>query len=150
LDSTKDVLVEFYAPWCGHCKALAPKLENFAKAIKGYKSFVIAKVDATANEIPGVEIEGYPTLKFYPAKNKTPVDYDGGRDEAGLLEFFRNQDTLEKIGQEIVFEKNEADEGHDHHGHHDHHHHHGHDHDHDHDHEHDHEGEEEVEERGDL
>lgn len=45
-DPTKDVLVEFYAPWCGHCKALAPKYEQAAKAFQGEENVVVAKIDA--------------------------------------------------------------------------------------------------------
>ena len=47
----KDVLVEFYAPWCGHCKALAPKYDDLAAKLEGVDSVVIAKMDSTENEI---------------------------------------------------------------------------------------------------
>lgn len=50
-------------------------------------------MDATANEADGVNIKGFPTLKFYPANNKTPVDFSGNRDEAGLLEFLREKSS---------------------------------------------------------
>jgi thiol-disulfide isomerase/thioredoxin len=53
LDESKDVLVEFYAPWCGHCKKLAPIYDQLAEKLAGVKSVVIAKMDSTANEVCG-------------------------------------------------------------------------------------------------
>lgn len=55
----KDVLVEFYAPWCGHCKALAPKYDELAEKFEGVSSVVISKLDATENEI---DVEGVSRL----------------------------------------------------------------------------------------
>lgn len=51
-DESKDVLIEFYAPWCGHCKSLAPKYEELATKLKSEGDIVIAKMDATANDVP--------------------------------------------------------------------------------------------------
>ncbi|MCP9259867.1 Protein disulfide-isomerase [Dirofilaria immitis] len=48
----KDVLIEFYAPWCGHCKALAPKYDELGQKLSGEPGVVIAKMDATANDVP--------------------------------------------------------------------------------------------------
>jgi protein disulfide-isomerase A1 len=81
LENDNDVLIEFYAPWCGHCKKLAPIWDQLAADLKDVTGLTIAKMDATANEVDGVDIRGYPTLKFYAkgAKN-APVDYDGGRE----------------------------------------------------------------------
>jgi protein disulfide-isomerase A1 len=78
-DTTKDVLVKYYAPWCGHCKKLAPIWEELGAAYKDNANLVIAKMDSTANEAEGVEVRGYPTLIFYPRDNKAGVNFDGDR-----------------------------------------------------------------------
>lgn len=65
LNNDKDVLIEFYAPWCGHCKQLAPIYEGLAKKLLVNPNIIIAKCDATANEIEGVNIESFPTIKFW-------------------------------------------------------------------------------------
>ncbi|KAI9888547.1 MAG: protein disulfide-isomerase precursor [Vezdaea aestivalis] len=93
MDADKDVLVEFYAPWCGHCKALAPKYEELASLYQNnpeYKDkIVIAKVDATLNDVPD-EIQGFPTIKLYPAGGKdSPVDYQGSRTVEDLIVFIK-------------------------------------------------------------
>jgi len=90
LNNEKDVLIEFYAPWCGHCKELAPKYEAVASKLAHMKDLVIAKMDSTENEAEGVAIEGFPTLKFYKKGQKdTPIDFDGDRTEKGILKFLK-------------------------------------------------------------
>lgn len=93
LDTTKDVLVEFYAPWCGHCKSLAPEYEKLASEHKSNPNLIIAKMDSTTNEAKGVSIKGFPTLKFYPSNNKKPIDYDGDRNFEGLSKFIKEKST---------------------------------------------------------
>ena len=51
-DAEKDVLIEFYAPWCGHCKSLEPKYKELAERLEDSEGLVIAKMDATANDVP--------------------------------------------------------------------------------------------------
>merc|ERR1712079_640141 len=49
--SEKDVLVEFYAPWCGHCKKLTPIYDELGEKMKE-EEVEIVKMDATANDVP--------------------------------------------------------------------------------------------------
>jgi len=74
MKSDNDVLVKYYAPWCGHCTALAPHWDALGEAVKGINGLVIAKYDATKNENEGVEVESFPTLKLYTKEDKTGMD----------------------------------------------------------------------------
>jgi len=90
LDPTKDVLVEFYAPWCGHCKKLAPIYDELAANLKHNTNLVIAKMDSTANEVESVSVQGFPTIKFWPANNKSnPMDFNGDRTVEGFTKFLK-------------------------------------------------------------
>jgi protein disulfide-isomerase A1 len=77
--SENDVLVKFYAPWCGHCTSLAPHWTALGEDVKGIKGLVIAKYDATKNEADGVEVESFPTLKLY--QKGTPMDVKYNRED---------------------------------------------------------------------
>ncbi|KAH9977793.1 disulfide isomerase [Lactifluus volemus] len=87
----KDVFVEFYASWCGHCKRLKPIWDSLAEHYVAVKDrLIIAKMEAPENDLPAsvpFRVAGFPTLKFKPAGSKEWVDYDGDRSLESLIAF---------------------------------------------------------------
>jgi protein disulfide-isomerase-like protein len=103
LASTDLLLVEFYAPWCGHCKNLAPEFKLAATQLKA-QGIVLVAVDA--NEEINKEIsseygvQGFPTLKVWNKKYGAGMaDYDGGRTADTIVDFMQkeNKPTVAEV-----------------------------------------------------
>lgn len=91
------VIVEFYAPWCGHCKSLTPEYEKAAKVLGGVVKIVA--VDATAHESLAQKygIQGFPTIKVFGADKKAPTDFQGQRTaDAIISEAMKQANSLVK------------------------------------------------------
>ncbi|KAI8426089.1 hypothetical protein MSG28_005048 [Choristoneura fumiferana] len=104
-DTNKKVLVEFYAPWCGHCKQLVPIYDKLGEHFEADADVVIAKIDATANELEHTKITSFPTIKLYTKDNQVK-DYNGERTLDGLTKFVESNGE----GSEPVPSVSEYDE----------------------------------------
>jgi len=93
VDGSKTVFVEFFAPWCGHCKTLAPTWEELADAFSKEKEVVVAKVDADAHKELGGRfgVSGFPTIKLFKKGSTEAHDYNGGRDASDLVDYLNNE-----------------------------------------------------------
>eukprot|EP01061_Rhynchopus_euleeides_P046363 TRINITY_DN8769_c1_g1_i1.p1 TRINITY_DN8769_c1_g1~~TRINITY_DN8769_c1_g1_i1.p1 ORF type:complete len:275 (+),score=76.32 TRINITY_DN8769_c1_g1_i1:208-1032(+) len=91
-DKTKHVFVKFYAPWCGHCRAMEYDYEVLAKRVAD-ADVVIAKLDAAEHHEIGrqYEIASYPTLILYLKDKKAGIPYFGDRKADAMLQFLSDQ-----------------------------------------------------------
>merc|ERR1712029_548415 len=84
----KTVFIKFFAPWCGHCKKMAPDWEKLSDEWEGNETGLVAEVDCTAEGKPLCEmnsVKGFPTLKWGDPSSLD--DYQGGRTYTDLANF---------------------------------------------------------------
>ncbi|GFR39801.1 hypothetical protein Agub_g288 [Astrephomene gubernaculifera] len=124
----KHAIVEFYAPWCGHCKRMTPEFKKLGELVaadpKLKNRVVVAKVNADAHRSLGdkFEVRGFPTIKYFPAgkaANKDSAqDYQQARTATAFLEFlkakleadkgFARVETLDPLAKKFVTAEDKA------------------------------------------
>lgn len=82
LKSGKSAFIKFFAPWCGHCKKMAPDWDTLGTEFADSKTVLIGDVDCTAAGKPLCDkfgVKGFPTIKYFNAPDEEGEDYKGGR-----------------------------------------------------------------------
>lgn len=92
-------LIEFFAPWCGHCKNLEPHWAEAATELKG--KVKLGALDATVHSSKAAQygVRGYPTIKYFGAGPKTSdsvEEYDGGRTAKDIINW-----ALDKVAENV-------------------------------------------------
>jgi len=86
VNSNEVWVVEFYAPWCGHCRSLTPEYKKAATALKGMVR--VGAVNADDHKSLGGQfgVRGFPTIKVFGADKKKPTDFNGQRNAQGIVD----------------------------------------------------------------
>jgi protein disulfide-isomerase/protein disulfide-isomerase A1 len=114
-DEKRDVLLEVYAPWCGHCKKLEPEYVKVGKKVikeKMEDMLTIAKMDGTANDSPADDFtwSGFPTIFYVKAGDKKPSKFDGGRDAKSIWKWLKkNHSQADKVKDLLAANKADKD-----------------------------------------
>ena len=93
-NKNNDVLVNFYATWEDNFKEFKLGFYDLAEKLKNNTNLTIAEMDGTKNEVENVRLDGFPTVKLYPAgKKNNPIDYEGKPNVKELLKFLKKYAT---------------------------------------------------------
>uniref|UniRef100_A0A1I7U8R6 protein disulfide-isomerase n=1 Tax=Caenorhabditis tropicalis TaxID=1561998 RepID=A0A1I7U8R6_9PELO len=110
LNSKEAWMVEFFAPWCGHCQKLEPEWKKAAREMGGRVKF--GALDATAHQQMAQKfmIQGFPTIKFFPPGSTEGEDYQGPRTATDLISYAESKyeeptpEVTEGTGKQVIEE----------------------------------------------
>lgn len=92
----KDVLVNCFAPWCGHCQRFKPRYQELAKKLSHVQSLVVSQMDCTQNDLGPLRrvVRGYPTIALFPDGRKEDIQlYVGNRSPEDMTKWFHTKVT---------------------------------------------------------
>ncbi|CAI9090141.1 OLC1v1024844C1 [Oldenlandia corymbosa var. corymbosa] len=111
---SKDLwVVEFYAPWCGHCKKLAPEWKKASNNLKGKVKLGHVDCDAEKSLMSRFNVQGFPTILVFGADKDTPIPYEGARTASAIESYALEQletnvappEVVELTGPDVMEEK---------------------------------------------
>jgi protein disulfide-isomerase A1 len=114
----KDVFVNCFAPWCGHCRNFRPKFQELQRKTRHVKTLDVLFFDATQNDLPEeIRVSSYPTLYFFPAlregetKRADPIKFTTERTIEAMLDFLHKEATHEFTNNVTHDEFDESEDG---------------------------------------
>lgn len=122
LDKSKDVLLEVYAPWCGHCRHLEPIYQQLGDFMQAHDAaeqhgIVVAKMDGTKNKVPeaaGFTVRAYPTIKLIKAGTNEVVDFKGQRTLHDFVKFLQEESTQQTLKVDLSEKEEQINLKHNH------------------------------------
>jgi thiol-disulfide isomerase/thioredoxin len=91
----KDVIVNFYAPWCGFCQKFKAQYGKLAENLQHVKTLQIAQIDGTQNTLKDLSINAFPTVILFPAgfRKDRPIKYKGNRSPTDMTHWLQHHAT---------------------------------------------------------
>jgi len=92
-DPDKDVLVNCFAPWCGHCQRFKPNYKELARRLSHVSTLVISWMDCTQNDLGPLKgiVMGYPTVALFPAGSSKVSLYVGNRSPEDMMKWLHTK-----------------------------------------------------------